>query len=228
MKKQDYDLLAYLEENLRKLFVKQQEVRRWKHKKFATPEYLPEHHFKTGFVTQLLLAMEWRQGNPHHLDGYQILQCAINHDLGESSPEVGDHPWGEKAGSAGFELKMKEKLAFVKLIDELVPAEVRNFFPLPIDMGNTHDVNHRFWDAIEVVGYLYFALAELRQPVVPQHTEDFERVFGSQWETLRQYSKMFPNSVGVVGAVILAERAKIMGEDKPQVNDNPAPPQPSE
>lgn len=227
MNKRETEQVAFLEENLRLLFAKQQTIRRWKKKSNPTPEYLPEHHFKMAFLVQILLAMEWRHGNQNELDGYRLLQCAINHDLHETI--IGDVPWAEKNGLNGLRHRTEERNVFIKLFTRLVPECLRRFFPLPLDMDDEIsplEVNREFWNAAEIVGYLYFALAELRRPnATPQHITDFEMVFGQQWETLHKYMETFPNSIGEVGNVILAERAKLMGESPPQVNEgvNTAP-----
>jgi 5'-deoxynucleotidase YfbR-like HD superfamily hydrolase len=115
-------------------------------------ETIAEHMFKQNFITQMMLAMELHAGNPHGIDPYRILACCNTHDYGEGP--VGDVSLSEKTQAH----EDSEAAAFDTLMDQLVPPELRSYFPQPLDRSAPEgDINSEFWKACEKVGYLVYA-----------------------------------------------------------------------
>lgn len=203
--------IAKFEQDLRKVLKEMKKVRRWKHHKTASHENILEHSFKQSLIVQLLFGLEQWQGNPHQLDGYRLLQCAINHDLGEI---ITDDIWWEiKNGADKAKYEKKEREAFEEIRNRLIPTALHHYFPLPIDLSDSFSaLEKEFWQAAEAIGYLYFALEELREnPDNPDHVKDFQRVFDNfdkEKGILKEAMKKF-GSIAIVGRIILEKKEEI-------------------
>lgn len=144
-----------LERWMRQLFASLLEEKRWGSLPASYEESVLEHTVKMAWIIQVMIAIEQSVGNPHNLNFYSLLQCAINHDIGESV--VGDIDYTVKNDKDGE----REKKAFNRLINSVVPAKLWVFFPPPFDMDEeVHPKYKRFWTAAEHIGYCLFALEE--------------------------------------------------------------------
>ncbi len=149
-------MARHMEQTLRTLFAQLSTQYRWKGLDDPQRESIAEHMFKQNFFCQLMLAMEQYAGNPHGLDFYRILACCNTHDYGEGP--AGDTPRTEKTEADDD----REAAAFEDLMDELIPDEIRKYFPQPLDRSAPeNDINRQFWDQCEQVGYLVYSSFEV-------------------------------------------------------------------
>lgn len=167
-------------------------VSRWKRMQYASEETVLEHTWKMAFIIQVLVAYETNEGNPHNLNFYLLLACAVNHDMGEGVTGF-DCPADLKTD----EIEETEKQAFEAFLDLGVPPEVRAHFPPPIDQDPEMDETHRdFWRAAELVGYALFALGELQREEKTgfrnlQRVIDFQTVICRAKNPLENLAKTF-------------------------------------
>ena len=144
-----------LERWMRDLFSKLQEEKRWGSLPASYNESVLEHSMKMAFLMQVLIAIEEWYGNVHNLNGYALLQCAINHDFAESV--MGDIAYPDKNGDDDEE----EITVFERLMKEAVHSDIVNYFPVPFNLNPSISEKHRkFWEAAEHIGYCLFALEE--------------------------------------------------------------------
>ena len=207
-------ITAY-EANLRELITNLEAEQRWKAKRDEwsqlSPENVFQHTFKGGMQTILLLAIEFHHGNPHKLDPFIILSCALRHDFGESDSEVGDKCLTNKTDAD----EDAEDEAFWKIRRRLVPEELWSFFRRPLDRTLDIDqIHRRFWQAVENIGYIMFALEEMRRPDEPK---EFYRALSDQIceerrPILDELAQIFV-SVELVHQALYHEMDAIMSKD---------------
>ncbi|MFH1946932.1 MAG: YfbR-like 5'-deoxynucleotidase [Candidatus Magasanikbacteria bacterium] len=156
-------------------------------------ENILEHTFKGVLITQLLLALEEKHGDINKLNPYALLQCAVNHDFEES--ENGDTLRDKKTD----DIERKGDVVHIKIFDNVIPPTIRPSFPLPIDRDTSTSMSqdqYDFWEAIECLGYVWFAWEELRCG-----RDKLTRVFSNQKGTLCKIGEKFI-SVRLVTAIL--------------------------
>jgi hypothetical protein len=149
--------LIMFESRLRTLIEALLSETRWDKLDNPGVESVLAHSFKMAWLVQALIAYEDKVGNPFNLDYFRLLQCAINHDIGESV--VGDTVLPEKTE----EDDILEDLAFAQIVLSLV-GDLHTFVPPPIDRNPESSEDMRdFWKATEYIGYLLYALEQVAQ-----------------------------------------------------------------
>jgi len=170
-----------LELNLQLLCLFLSQENRWKGTTAEGQESVLDHTFKQAFITQIMLAYEMRDGNPHELDIFLFLQAAINHDIAEAF--VGDIPKPDKTD----ENDLEEDQMFSNIIATMIPLEIQPFFPQPPDRNKKiRPVDRVFWQVCETVGYLLFAWEKTRNG-----DKHFESIFRLHLEELKKQSTVF-------------------------------------
>ncbi|MBU1895955.1 hypothetical protein KJ641_03755 [Patescibacteria group bacterium] len=207
-------IISY-EANLRNLITGLEAEQRWKEKRHDWPQLSSEnvfqHTFKGGMQAILLLAIEFHLGNQHQLDPFIILSCALRHDFGESDKSVGDKCLTDKTADD----EAIEDEAFWKIRRRLVPEELWQFFRRPLDRTLDIDqIHRRFWQAVENIGYIMFALEEMKRPNEPKEfrRDLFVQICEERRPTLEEHAEMFI-SIRIVAKALYHEIDTLMLED---------------
>ena len=138
-------------------------VERWK--RYPRRKYHDhglQHAFQTAFLAMAMLEFERAAGSAEGLDGERIIAAGFTHDLGE---------WvtGDVIYTVKNDPRVKTQLQTIE--DELFESEILGRLPKPIadatrrNSGLALDHESRsgkFFNAVEHVGYMLFAIRELR------------------------------------------------------------------
>lgn len=138
-------------------------VHRWAHYQNEHPENGLEHAFKGTVLAMTMLALERIHGNAEGLDGERILAAATTHDIGEWL--LGDVRYQVKADPRVAEpLRAIERELFEREILKPLPPPIREALVHAADLQDDHTSRSgRFFNAVERVGYIIFALREYRR-----------------------------------------------------------------
>jgi len=151
--------IKHLEHDLREVMELLKDTYRWGSLE-REQENVLDHSFKMAFIVQLMLSMEHKGGNPHDLDFFRLLQCAINHDFGEAF--CGDTPLPFRTDKK----EKEEEAAYEKLMQRFVPKMFRSFFPQPIDRDDSQSQDMvDFWMCAESIGYALYAIEQSKTAV---------------------------------------------------------------
>jgi len=176
-----------VEDLIRKL----ENEKRWTDSEQPTESVL-QHMWKMAMLVQLMLAVEDLVNNPHNLNYFRLLQCAINHDIAEA--EMGDVTLPNKTESS----EKAEMLMFGKIRDKLF-GPYNFFMSLPIDHNETMNTVHQeFWFCVEHLGYALYADERLHEG----HTAFFS-IFERSLRELNPYIHKF---ISVRVAITCLER----------------------
>jgi 5'-deoxynucleotidase YfbR-like HD superfamily hydrolase len=144
------------------------------------------HAFQTGFLAKAMLALERAHGDARDLDGERIVSAGFSHDLGE---------W--LTGDVRYEVRQDSRVrdALRQIERELFEQEILRPLSEPVQQALVHasglqdeheSRSGRFFNAVERIGYIIFALREYRRG----HAH-FVGVFARQHGPLLRLEKEF-------------------------------------
>lgn len=164
-------------------------VHRWEHYEHTNRQNVLEHTLETVLLTQVVIALEKQYGKSK-FDTYRLLSSAADHDLGEGL--MGDVAFTVKNDPRVKEQlrqiereKFREMLAIPDLGTAVVTvaASLEYAFELQDDQESFEG---RLFNAIEKLGYIIFALRELK--VGNKH---FIEVIEIQYDDIMTYCNEF-------------------------------------
>lgn len=152
-----------------------------------------QHAFQTAFLAKAMLALERAHGNADDLDGERIVSAGFTHDVGEWL--TGDVRYTVKNDPRVREpLRAIERELYEQEILAPLPEPVRETLALASGLQDDQvSRSGRFFNAVECVGYVIYALREYREG---NHRIGLA-VFGRHHERLARYSEEF-HSVRII------------------------------
>lgn len=165
-----------------------QSVERWAHyPERKHRDHGLQHAFQTALLAKFMLALERAHGSVEGLDGERIVSAGFTHDVGEWL--TGDVRWQVKNDP-----RVKEPLRDIER--ELYEHEILAPLPEPVREALAHasglqddrvSRSGRFFNAVECIGYVIYAIREYREG---NHRIGLS-VFTRQHETLVRYMEEF-------------------------------------
>jgi len=156
-----------------------------------------QHAFQTALLAKIMLAIERESGSADDLDGERIVSAGFLHDVGEWL--LGDVRYRVKNDP-----RVRDSLRSIET--ELFEQEILAPLPLPVrqalahasDLQDEHQSRSgRFFNAVERIGYVIYAIREYR---MGNHRIGLE-VFQRQHETLVRYAEEFASVRAIYGGL---------------------------
>lgn len=157
--------ISSLQEWLTNFILQTRKVHRWEHYEHVNRQNVLEHTMETILLTEVVIALEQQYGSTK-FNAYLLLASAANHDLGEGL--MGDVAFNVKNDPRVKDQlriiereKFREMLAIPNLGTACitVAASLEHAFDLQDDQESFEG---RLFNAIEKLGYIIFALRELK------------------------------------------------------------------
>ncbi|MBI4450199.1 HD domain-containing protein [Candidatus Uhrbacteria bacterium] len=154
-----------------------------------------QHAFQTAMLAKIMLAIERELGNADDLDGERIVSAGFSHDIGE---------WllGDVRYQVKNDPRVKEPLRAIET--ELYEQEILAPLPEPVQKALAHasglqddrtSRSGRFFNAVEQIGYVIYAIREYREG---NHRIGLA-VFTRQHESLVRYMEEFASVRTIYG-----------------------------
>ncbi|MBI5731839.1 MAG: HD domain-containing protein [Candidatus Magasanikbacteria bacterium] len=198
----------YLEWFLWSLTRRLEEVTRWRNYEERTRENVLEHTFKSLLLTLLVIFLEKRYGRKD-FDAFRLFVGDFLHDCpeglsGDITYHVKKDPTVKKA------LQEIEIRLFREFLGEYLPLEiVEDIFGAFALESDRVSFEGRLFHAIEIVGYVSYALYE-----VEEHSRrDFTKVFATQYEELSALAEEFA-SINIIWQALKPRLDKHLAQQK--------------
>lgn len=124
-------------------------------------ETLTHHHWKQAIIAKVMLGIEAEYGNPRQLRPEKILGVAFTHDLSEILGTDVNYHIKNKDQKSKVANKRNDRALHQLAVIGLRP-QWRPYFPAPPDVNDEFpEMERKFWEACELVGYCLFMLEEI-------------------------------------------------------------------